>query len=431
MQTVRQFRESSGQQVAAKIKGVHMLEILEDTQDDTNTLDACVDLGDTPKEDAAYSGKSYKVSTTANDFNVSTIFSYFKSGAFEIPPFQRNYVWDIRKASKLIESLIIGLPVPQVFLWQKEKSKLSIIDGQQRMSSIYFYLSGRFPRAGKVAEIRKRMRGVARLSDEILQDDALFGDFKLTFSKGYNSPYAGEKYSTLDEDVRAELDLRPLRSITVKQEDPQNNDSMYEIFNRLNTGGVNLKPQEIRMSLNHSDFFDMLSELNEHPLWRNLIKMDDFDKHARDVELLTRAFAMLVYSEKYSSNSMVQFLNNFSEAIDERANSRLPETKRITQKYDNNKLKTLFVDFLAHCESIGTNHFYESGKLVFPLLEACFHAAYFETLPHEKPKLKHFTATQVQQILTDTDFATTREKATNNTTNVDTRLKVARRIICG
>ena len=381
--------------------------------------------------DSIYSGKSYKVSTTANDFNVSTIFSYFKSGAFEIPPFQRNYVWDVRKASKLIESFIIGLPVPQVFLWQKEKSKLSIIDGQQRLSSIYFFLSGRFPRSDKVAEIRKRMSGVARLSDEILHDDDLFSDFKLTFSRGYESPFNGKKYSTLDTDIKADLDLRPLRSITVKQDDPQNNDSMYEIFNRLNTGGVNLKPQEIRMSLNHSEFFEMLATLNENTLWRKLIKMEELDKHSKDVELLTRAFAMLIYHEKYSSNSMIQFLNNFSEAIADRSDFSLPETKRLSRKYDNNKLQKLFIDFLEYCENIKVTFSDGSGKLAFPLFEACFHAAYFDTLSDDQPRIKLFTNEQVQDIEKNDEFVATRSDATNNSLNVTKRLKIARQVICG
>ena len=300
-----------------------MSETIELDSEEISEILNAVDVG-SAEEEPIYNGGGYKVSTTANDFNVSTIYSYFQAGKFEIPPFQRNYVWDIRKASKLIESLIIGLPIPQVFLWQKERSRLAIIDGQQRMTSIYFFLSGRFPRVNKVAEIRKLMGGTARLSDALLGNDELFVDFKLTFNRGYQSPYAGKKYSTLEEDIKGDLDLRPLRSITVKQDDPQNNDSMYEIFNRLNTGGINLKAQEIRMSLNHSPFFDMLWELNEDSIWRKLLGNKDFDRHAQDIELLTRAFAMLLYYKNYSANSMVQFLNNFSEAINPDTNKKLP-----------------------------------------------------------------------------------------------------------
>src|SRR4051794_10501912 len=61
----------------------------------------------------------YDIVSAPNDWNVSTIVNFIESGAVKIPPFQRNYVWDIKRASKLIESLLLGLPVPQVFLFEE------------------------------------------------------------------------------------------------------------------------------------------------------------------------------------------------------------------------------------------------------------------------------------------------------------------------
>ena len=71
--------------------------------------------------------------------------SFLEAGNVKIPGFQRNYVWDIKRASKLIESLIIGLPIPQIFLFQEAKNKLLVIDGQQRLMSIYYFIKRRFP----------------------------------------------------------------------------------------------------------------------------------------------------------------------------------------------------------------------------------------------------------------------------------------------
>jgi uncharacterized protein with ParB-like and HNH nuclease domain len=62
----------------------------------------------------------YDITAAPNDFNVITIYNFLESGAVRIPGFQRNYVWDLGRASKLIESLILGLPVPQVFLYEVE-----------------------------------------------------------------------------------------------------------------------------------------------------------------------------------------------------------------------------------------------------------------------------------------------------------------------
>ena len=96
----------------------------------------------------------YDITAAPNDFNVLTMFSFLDSGAVRIPGFQRNYVWDLGRASKLIESLILGLPVPQVFLYEIERNKFLVIDGQQRLMSIYYFLKQRFPKKEKRGELR-------------------------------------------------------------------------------------------------------------------------------------------------------------------------------------------------------------------------------------------------------------------------------------
>ncbi len=80
----------------------------------------------------------YNLTYIPNDFNILTIFNFLESGVVKIPSFQRSYVWSIRQASKLIESMILGLPVPQIFLYEQARNKFLVIDGQQRLMSIYF-----------------------------------------------------------------------------------------------------------------------------------------------------------------------------------------------------------------------------------------------------------------------------------------------------
>ena len=98
---------------------------------------------------------SYDISVIPNDFNVMTINSLIESGIISMPAFQRNYVWDRKRASRFIESLILGLPVPQIFLYQMDRNKYSVIDGQQRLLTIYFFVKQRFPRSGKRTFLRK------------------------------------------------------------------------------------------------------------------------------------------------------------------------------------------------------------------------------------------------------------------------------------
>jgi len=73
---------------------------------------------DIEKEDEDYPLNEYQLTTTPNDFNILTIVSFIESKVFKIPSFQRHYVWDLKRASKLIESLLIGLPIPQMFLYE-------------------------------------------------------------------------------------------------------------------------------------------------------------------------------------------------------------------------------------------------------------------------------------------------------------------------
>jgi uncharacterized protein with ParB-like and HNH nuclease domain len=93
-----------------------------------------------------YQVREYEVTASPNDFNLLTLLNFIESGAIKIPGFQRNYVWDIKRASKLIESIIIGLPVPQIFLYEEGRNSFLVIDGQQRLMSLYYFWKGRFPR---------------------------------------------------------------------------------------------------------------------------------------------------------------------------------------------------------------------------------------------------------------------------------------------
>lgn len=142
----------------------------------------------------------YDISVIPNDFNITTIFNLIDSGAIEMPVFQRNYIWDRKRASRFIESLVLGLPIPQVFLYQKARNKFLVIDGQQRLLSIYYFIKQRFPLSEKRAELRKIFDDNNGIPEAILSDDAYFQDFKLQFSKteeGGKNPLEGLKYYTL------------------------------------------------------------------------------------------------------------------------------------------------------------------------------------------------------------------------------------------
>ena len=181
--------------------------------------------------------------------------------------------------------------------------------------SIYYFVKKRFPRKEKRVELRTIFDANGGIPDDVLHDDEFFETFSLRLTEKlpdhHKNRFKGLNYATLGE-YKTQFDLRPIRNIVVKQNAPADDDSsMYEVFNRLNTGGINLRPQEIRVSMYHSPFYDMLYRLNGRTDWRKILHSQEPDLHMKDIEILLRGFAMLIDGASYAP-SMVRFLNNFS-----------------------------------------------------------------------------------------------------------------------
>lgn len=267
------------------------------------------------KRDADLAVGEYDIVAVPSDFNVMTLNQLVDNGWVQIPGFQRHFVWDLARASKLIESLILGLPVPQIFLYEQSRDRNLLIDGQQRLMSIYYFRQQRFPRKDRRADLRHIFAENGKIPEDVLHNDVYFQDFKLRLPEslpGQRNELRGLDYETLDHH-KVRLDMRPIRCITIKQNAPSDGDTaMYDVFDRLNSGGVNLHPQEIRTSMYHSKFYDMLNEINAEQEWRTLLQSSESDLHMKDIEILLRGFAMLMNGDEYSP-SMVKFLNQFSK----------------------------------------------------------------------------------------------------------------------
>jgi uncharacterized protein with ParB-like and HNH nuclease domain len=372
------------------------------------------------KEEISGTIKEYEISSTPNDFNINTIFNFIESGVVEIPSFQRNYVWDKRRASKLIESLIIGIPVPQIFLFEAGKNKYYVIDGQQRLMTIYYFKKQRFPKKEKRGALRRIFNQAGCIPDNILHDDDYFTDFKLDLS----SPTRQErnklhnlKYNTLEE-YKSIFDLRTIRNIFIKQISPPEDDSsIFELFNRLNTGGVNLNPQEIRASIYHSDFYIMLNEINLDERWRRIIGVDEPDMHMKDIEILLRGFAMLIERPTYGG-SMARFLNNFSKSAKE-----FPKEKICF-------LKDLFESFLIKSAPLGLNPFtLKTKKFNISMYESVFVALCSESYKNNNIDVKSISLDRLRHLKNDKDFIEATEKETGRKINVDKRLSRAMEVL--
>jgi len=363
----------------------------------------------------------YDITVTPNDFNVMTLNTFVESGAVKIPGFQRNFVWDIKRSSKLIESLVLGLPVPQIFLYEKSRNNFLVIDGQQRLMSIYYFIKKRFPRREKRVELRGIFDENGQIPEYVLHDDQYFQSFNLRLSEnlpGKPNRFHGMNYATMD-DYKTQFDLRPIRNIVVRQNSPSDDDSsIYEIFNRLNTGGINLRQQEIRASMFHSDFYLMLNRINGNVEWRRILNSPEPDLNLKDIEIILRGFAMLIDGANYTP-SMLKFLNQFSKKCAKHSDNR------------NGYLEKLFLSFLEACQLLPDDAFINKRNRRFniALYEAVFAAACEGALKKGKKVFGQLQKESLQELETDEEFTRAALEGTTRTANVALRLGRARKLI--
>ena len=162
-----------------------------------------------------------------------------------------------------------------------------VVDGQQRVLSVIFFFEGYFG-----FENLQGRRQVFRLTG---LDD--------------RSPYHNKRYEDLDESDKRKLRSSVLRVVNIRQLSPkEDNTSVYHIFERLNTGGTPLRPQEIRNCVFRGTFANSLKELNRDENWRSILGKSRFDKHQKDIELILRIFS-LAGNWKHYEKPMKEFLN--------------------------------------------------------------------------------------------------------------------------
>jgi hypothetical protein len=385
---------------------------------ETTEKDLYEDEDDNQEQDISFT--EYDISVSPNDFNVSTIDSYINKGIFEIPGFQRNYVWDKKRASKLIESLLIGIPIPQLFLYEQGKNNFLVIDGQQRLLTIYFFKQKRFPRMEKRIELRKIFKDNKVYPEHILADNNYFEDFNLFLPEiqpDKKNKFNKLNYSTLSEDDRNTFDLRTIRNIIIKQNSPNDGDSViFEIFNRLNSGGVNLKPQEIRTSLYHSKFYEMLYRINLDTNWRQLTPKPTPDLNMKDVEIILRGFAMLANHGNYKP-TMTKFLNAFSS-----------QAKKMTEEQIG-YFENLFKKFVANVVTISPKLFFNNDRFNIAIYESIFIALSEDAYINKNLDIKATTTAKVQTLKNDLDFIKASQQSTANAANVELRINKAKELL--
>jgi Protein of unknown function DUF262 len=324
----------------------------------------------------------YTISYYPSDLTLKGYLDKHNSKTLRVPRFQRRYVWDQIRASKLIESFLLGLPVPGVFLYKERKTNhLLVIDGQQRiMSAIRFFLEN--------------------------FDDA---SFKL---KNVQDRWDGKTYSELPESDRLQLDDSVLRATIIQQLEPDDDSSVYHIFERLNTGGVNLNQMEIRRCLYEGPFLELLEQLTSDPAWWKLLGQTELDKRSRDLELLLRVIALAERVEQYQK-PMKTFLNNYM-----RDNRYMP-ADRIAAVRDS--MEHLFKKVYA---GLGAKPFHIRRRLNLAVMDSVMVAMADQLAPDGEESERRFA-----RLIENETFLNAVSKSTSDEKVVTQRFAIARQFL--
>ena len=220
------------------------------------------------------------------DFDVHGLVRRLKSDDIHIPSFdpatdqdghlsgfQRRFVWKHSQMERFVESLLLGFPVPGIFLVQQRDKSLLVLDGQQRLRTLQKFYDDEFALDGVVDDLQTL------------------------------------KYSTLDDEQRRSLDNVFIHATVMKYSDTSAGaNAVYSIFERLNAGGTNLHPHEIRVALYNGELVSFIRDLNTTASWRALY--GGINPRLKDQELILRFIAFYVAAADYR-RPLKSFLNTF------------------------------------------------------------------------------------------------------------------------
>lgn len=251
------------------------------TEDGENPADLAEVLGE---EVILTAPNERRLITQPLDLSVQTLCDHWKEGLLILPDMQREYLWDNGKASRLIESLLLNIPIPVLYFSETDDAKYEIFDGHQRTKSIVRYINNEFP-----------LVGLPVLSE-----------------------HKSKRFHELPQKDQRFLRMRTLRVILITNDSHPN--MKFEIYERLNTGSILLNAQELRKSIYRGHLNDLLSDLAKSAIFRSLIGTKMPRARMVDEEMILRFLAMRDRLPTYRP-SLKRFLNTY--ANEQKSKSKL------------------------------------------------------------------------------------------------------------
>jgi hypothetical protein len=282
--------------------------------EDCNELNQ-IEIEQTEVEDNDTIPKERKTYTDKSDPEVESLYGKYKRGRLILQPeFQRRFVWDTGKSSRLMESALLDIPLPVIYLSEEKDGRETVIDGQQRLTAFFSFIDGKFP-DGK--------------------------DFKLTSLKVYTD-LKKKAFKDLSEELQDKIKYCTIRTITFKKESDL--DLKFEIFERLNTGAVSLNFQELRNCMYRGPYNSLLKELAQDQDSMYLLGLKSPEDRMKDVEFVLRFAAF------YHSTYL-----NYKPPIKRFLNEDMEKYKSITEK-EIMELRTAFKNAVSIIRTLLDTH---------------------------------------------------------------------------
>ncbi len=353
-------------------------EVINDEEDNLEKIDS------EENDKTLTENKTFEIISYGADYTLSVLYEKLKNNEIITPDFQRKYVWKEKQASKLIESFLLGLPVPGVFLAKdKDSGNLLVVDGQQRLRTIQAFRDGKYP-----------------VGDE---------PFYLT---DVQDQWETKTYKDLEPVDRKRFDDSVLRATIIRQVDPKDNTSVYHIFERLNTGGTTLQNQEVRNCVYFGKFNKLLHELNKDKKWRVLYNMPLPQKRMKDEELILRFLALFYDFENYEK-PMNTFLSNFMGK------------KRNSPNEELQAMKKVFLDTILYIEKeVGLQAFRPKRNLNIAAFDSVMY-----TVAKYKEALKSSLKKHISELFEDKDYLKSIAEGTTDPETISTRFLIAKKYL--
>ena len=341
----------------------------------------------------------FNISSWGADLSFREIISMYDEDELVKPELQRKYVWDKVEASRFIESLLMGLPVPSIFLAQSGSQKL-IVDGYQRIMTVYDYVNGIFSTDKKI--------------------------FKLSNSEKINKRWRNKAFKELTSDEKRKIRSTTIHAIVFEQKKPENNDtSLYQIFERINTSGRTLMAQEIRNCIYQGTLNTLLFELNKNEKWRILFGLEQEDDRMRDLEYILRFFAFKSDGVRQSKKKQLSLKKTLNIFMGEYAHADV----NIIDKFREDFLDTINIVF----DVLGQDafHNFSNGKFTKKFHPAIYDAimvAFFD-VRHELNCHSKISVERHVDLLRNAEFNKTITMRTTDIDNINDRIDLVKKMV--